>query len=147
MLNKLKTAWQNRASMGDTSLERQQLEFLPAALEIQERPPHPAGRITAALLILLFTIAVVWACFGEVNIVAVAEGKIVPQGQVKIIQPYERGVVAEILVSDGQLVSAGDPLVILDRSQTGPAVMGTDLFRMIRSTASSTESLIYKNER
>ncbi len=120
MLNKLKTAWQNRDSMGDTSLERQQLEFLPAALEIQERPPHPAGRITAGLLILLFTIAVVWACFGEVNIVAVAEGKIVPQGQVKIIQPYERGVVAEILVSDGQLVSAGDPLVILDRSQTGP---------------------------
>ncbi|MBN1006598.1 HlyD family type I secretion periplasmic adaptor subunit [Amphritea pacifica] len=118
MLTTIRKNWQQRETLGDDRFESQQLDFLPAALEIKERPPHPVGRITAWLLISLFTIGVIWACFGQVNIVAVAEGKIVPQGQVKLIQPYEKGVVAEILVHEGQRVKAGTPLIILDRSQT-----------------------------
>ncbi|GGK61463.1 HlyD family type I secretion periplasmic adaptor subunit [Amphritea balenae] len=125
MFKKLIHAWQSRSTLGDEKLQTQELDFLPAALEIQERPPHPLGRITSWLLIILFTIAVIWACFGQVNIVATAEGKIVPYGQVKQIQPYERGVVAEILVTEGQLVKQGDPLIVLDRTQTG-----ADLHRM-----------------
>ncbi|WP_432473863.1 HlyD family type I secretion periplasmic adaptor subunit [Amphritea sp. HPY] len=118
MFEKLKNAWQSRSTLGDEKLQKQELDFLPAALEIQERPPHPLGRITAWLLIVLFTVGIIWACFGQVNIVATAEGKIVPFGQVKQIQPYERGVVAEILVAEGQVVKQGEPLIILDRTQT-----------------------------
>ncbi len=105
--------------MGDNDLARQELAFLPAALEIKEKPPHPASRVTAYVLLTLFTIGVVWACVGEVDIVATAEGKIVPSGQVKQIQPYERAVVSKILVKDGQPVKAGQPLIELDRGQTG----------------------------
>ncbi|RMH10925.1 MAG: HlyD family type I secretion periplasmic adaptor subunit, partial [Gammaproteobacteria bacterium] len=71
-------------------------EFLPAVLEVQETPPSPLGRIIVFTIILLFSIAVVWACIGEVNIVATAQGKIIPNGRVKIIQPLEIGTVREI---------------------------------------------------
>ncbi|MDO6515156.1 HlyD family type I secretion periplasmic adaptor subunit [Neptuniibacter sp. 2_MG-2023] len=119
VVKKLHSRWQERANMGDNDLARQELAFLPAALEIKEKPPHPASRVTAYVLLALFTIGLVWACVGEVDIVATAEGKIIPSGQVKLIQPFERGVVSNILVKDGQLVKAGDPLVELDRGQTG----------------------------
>jgi hemolysin D len=89
-------------------------EFLPAALEIQDSPPSPIGRLISWLIILLLVIAVVWAYFGEVDIVAVAQGKIIPGGKDKIIQPFEIGVVKKIYVKEGQEVSKGDPLVQLD---------------------------------
>jgi hemolysin D len=119
VVTKLRNRWQERANMGDNDLARQELAFLPAALEIKEKPPHPASRITAYVLLALFTIGLVWACVGEVDIVATAEGKIIPSGQVKLIQPFERAVVSTILVQDGQVVKAGDPLIELDRGQTG----------------------------
>src|SRR5271155_4729345 len=73
-------------------------EFLPAAIEIVETPPKPAGRLIAALLILFFIIALLWACIGSVDIIATAPGKIVPTGRTKVIQPLESGVVHAIHV-------------------------------------------------
>jgi hemolysin D len=90
------------------------LAFLPAALEIVERPPSPIGRSIVYSLIGLFCIALAWAIFGHVDIVASAKGKIVPSGRVKIIQPFETGVVRAIHVRDGQTVRAGETLIELD---------------------------------
>jgi hemolysin D len=111
-------AWANRGKMGDSTLMQQQREFLPGALEITQSPPSPIGRTIIWVLIALFTIAIIWACLGKVNIVAVAEGKIVPSSQVKQIQPLERGVITKILVQEGDKVKAGTPLVELDRTLT-----------------------------
>ncbi|MGP0090888.1 MAG: HlyD family type I secretion periplasmic adaptor subunit [Xanthobacteraceae bacterium] len=93
---------------------RVQLEFLPAALEIVETPASPAGRAIAATIILLFVIAIAWATFGRIDIVATASGKILPTGRTKLIQPFETGVVRAIRVQDGQTVKIGDVLVELD---------------------------------
>ncbi|OGT84886.1 MAG: hypothetical protein A3H91_05900 [Gammaproteobacteria bacterium RIFCSPLOWO2_02_FULL_61_13] len=91
-----------------------ELEFLPAALEIQETPPLPAARWILWSIMLFFTIAIVWASIGRVDIVGVAQGKIVPTARVKVIQPLETGVVQEIFVQEGDRVSAGQPLIMLD---------------------------------
>jgi hemolysin D len=95
------------------------LAFLPAILEIQESPPLPAGRYILRAIILFFSIAVVWSILGEVNIVGVAQGKIVPSGRVKIIQPLETGVVRTIFVEQGEHVAQGQQLVELDATLTG----------------------------
>jgi hemolysin D len=94
--------------------QREELAFLPAALEIVETPPSPIGRAIAAAIILLFCSALVWASWGTIDIVASATGKIVPSGRVKVIQPFETGVVRAIRVQDGQTVKAGDALIELD---------------------------------
>lgn len=93
-------------------------EFLPAALEILETPANPIGRAIALSLAAFFIIAVAWAMIGEIDIVAVAQGKIVPTGGVKLIQPLETGTVRAIHVRDGQEVKAGDVLVELDPTES-----------------------------
>ena len=96
----------------------QEIAFLPAALEITESPPSPIGRAIAASIIAVFCVALVWASFGSVDIVATATGKIVPGGRTKLIQPFETGVVRAIHVRDGQSVKAGDVLIELDPTMT-----------------------------
>lgn len=92
----------------------QELAFLPAALEIVETPPSPVGRAIAAAIIVLFAAAVVWAWWGVIDVVASATGKILPSSRVKVMQPFETGVVRAIRVQDGQIVRAGDVLIELD---------------------------------
>src|SRR6202521_5819596 len=96
------------------SMRSAEPEFLPAALEIIETPPSPIGRLGAYCLVAVFAVAIVWAWFGRVDIVAVSKGKIIPTGHTKIVQPFEIGVVRAILVHDGQKVGVGDVLIELD---------------------------------
>ena len=98
---------------------RDELAFLPAALETVETPPSPIGRAIAFTIIAVFSVAIAWACIGTVDIVAVAPGKIIPSGRTKTIQPFETGVVRAIHVRDGQSVSAGDVLIELDPTMSG----------------------------
>src|SRR5262252_6799997 len=101
---------------GPRPRRREELAFLPAALEIVETPPSPIGRAIGSAIILLFSIALIWAWWGTIDIVASATGKILPSGRVKVIQPFETGVVRSIRVQDGQAVKAGDVLIELDQT-------------------------------
>ena len=98
--------------------EQEELAFLPAALEIVETPPSPIGRAIGATIVAVFCVALLWAAFGHVDIVASASGKVIPSGSVKLIQPFETGVVRSIHVRDGQSVKAGEVLIELDPSIT-----------------------------
>ena len=91
-----------------------ELAFLPAALEIVERPTPPLANAIGATIIGLFCLALLWASFGHVDIVATATGNIIPSVRTKVIQPFETGVVRAIHVHDGQEVKAGDVLIELD---------------------------------
>lgn len=114
----LKDAWQNRHTLGNNKTPRELAAFLPAALEIQETPPNPLMRWLAWSLLALVLIAIVWACLGKVNIVASAEGKIIPSSRVKQIQPLEKGMVKAILVNEGDYVTQGQALIELDTTLT-----------------------------
>lgn len=93
-------------------------QFMPAALEILETPASPVGRTIGGLIILFFIVAILWATFGHVDIIATASGKVVPTGRTKTIQPLEPGIVAAIHVQDGDKVAAGQVLIELDRTVT-----------------------------
>jgi hemolysin D len=93
---------------------RDELAFLPAALEIVETPVPPLAGAIGGTIIALFCLALAWASFGHIDIVGSASGKIIPTGRTKVIQPFETGVVRAIRVRDGQLVKAGEVLIELD---------------------------------
>lgn len=118
IFSKFKDAWQQRDKMGDASQARELAAFLPAALEIQATPPHPLARWLMWSLIGLLVIGIIWACVGKVNIVASAEGKIIPSSRVKQIQPLEKAIVKKIMVKEGQYVQQGQPLIELDNTLT-----------------------------
>ncbi|QEY15528.1 HlyD family type I secretion periplasmic adaptor subunit [Cellvibrio sp. KY-GH-1] len=114
----LREAWQERGKLGDGSKQQSLSEFMPAALELQETPPNPLVRWLAWTLITLFILTLLWAIFGKVDVVASAEGKIIPGSRVKQIQPLDKGVIKAIHVKEGQYVKEGDPLIELDRTIT-----------------------------
>ncbi len=95
-------------------MNAQPTDFLPGLLAIQQRAPHPAARVVLRGLLALFLAIFIWACFGTLDIVAVAEGKLVPSTYVKIVQPAEAGIVKAILVHEGEYVGEGQVLVRMD---------------------------------
>jgi len=73
-------------------------------------------RIAAVLIVLLLAALFAWASQANLDEVAIAQGEVVPQGQIKSIQHLEGGIIEEMYVTEGDLVAAGDPLVRLDLS-------------------------------
>ena len=112
-----RAAWSVRRDFNPLKRVGQELEFLPASLELVETPVHPAPRYAMISVAALGIIAVVGAIFGRLDIVATAKGKLVPNERVKLIQPAVTGVVRSIHVVDGQRISAGDLLMELDPTQ------------------------------
>ena len=98
------------------TMHAQERAFLPAALEVMETPPNPLGRRTAYALFVVALATLGWAVFGKVDIVAVASGKVVSHLRTQVVQPFEIASVTSVLVSPGQQVSAGDPLIELDKT-------------------------------
>lgn len=107
-------AWSAENGRTKRDLKASEREFLPAAIEIMEQPASPLGRALIWSLCGFFTIAVAWSIIGHIDIVAVAQGRVVPQGRTKVVQPLEMGVVRTIHVKDGDRVTAGQPLIDLD---------------------------------
>jgi HlyD family secretion protein len=97
-----------------SGLSPEALEFAPSLLAIQESPPARLPRAVMYSVSLLFVILLIWAFVGKLNIIASAEGKLVPQNYVKIVQPSDAGIVQEILVNEGESVREGQVLMRMD---------------------------------
>ena len=69
--------------------KRVETEFLPAALEIMDTPPRPLGRIVLWTIILVTITAIVWASLSKIDVVAVAEGRLTPDGRLQSVETLE----------------------------------------------------------
>ena len=101
-------------------------DFSPPLLRIQEKPPAPLAGWMLRLLIALVAALLLWAAFGRLDIVAVADGKLVPSSYLKIVQPAEQGIVEEILVKEGEKVDAGQVLIRMDAALADADVKAID---------------------
>lgn len=118
-LSILGESWRRQNEADRSARPRSDHEFLPAALEIMEKPPSPGLRWLMLSLCGLLVIALVWSIVGRVDVVATASGKVIPSGNVKQIQPIEIGSVRAIHVRNGQHVEAGQLLIELDPTLVG----------------------------
>ncbi|WP_448203755.1 HlyD family type I secretion periplasmic adaptor subunit [Azospirillum sp. sgz302134] len=75
----------------------------------------PPGRVRllSEVGVVLAGLAV-WASVGTLDVVTTASGEVVPSSRVKVIQHLEGGIVAEILVHEGERVEKDRPLFRLD---------------------------------
>lgn len=99
-------------------------DFTPDLLTIQEQPPARLPRTIGYVTVGLFGLLLAWATFGKLDIIAGAEGRLVPRNYSRVIQPAEAGIVREVLVRDGDQVKAGQVLMRMDAT-TASADMGT----------------------
>lgn len=137
-------AWAQRSELAGPSRMADEAAFLPAALSLQETPVHPAPRRLAWALMALFVLALLWSFFGQVDIVAVAPGRIIVSERTKVIQPLEASVVRRVLVKDGERVKAGQVLVELDPTMaTADIASVQEQLRAQASEAMRTRALLH----
>ncbi|WP_372880611.1 HlyD family type I secretion periplasmic adaptor subunit [Psychromonas sp.] len=91
--------------------QRDEYEFLPAHLDVIEKPPAPKARVTALILTVFLIVVLIWSILGRLDIHASAQGRLMVSSHSKIIQPLEQGEVAHINVKDGQRVKKGEVLI------------------------------------
>jgi hemolysin D len=95
-------------------LSPEALDFAPGLLSIQESPPARLPRAVMYTVGVLFVILLLWAVFGKLDIIASADGHLVPETYIKIVQPSDAGIVQEILVKEGDQVKQGQILMRMD---------------------------------
>lgn len=112
----IKQLW--KRFIGEDGRDAQETEFLPSILEVTETPPSPVGRAVLWTLVALLVAGAIWICVGEVDEVAIANGKVIPVGNVKIVQSQNKGAIKELDVKEGDYVEEGQTLVVLDTTKT-----------------------------
>jgi len=93
--------------------------------EIGELPPASAGWNTHVLFVLCVGACLLffaWASVFTLDIVSMAGGEVIPSSQVKSVQHLEGGIVLEISVQEGEVVSKDQQLVVLESTQSGADV-------------------------
>ncbi|MDQ8027410.1 MAG: HlyD family efflux transporter periplasmic adaptor subunit [Brevundimonas sp.] len=78
---------------------------------------HPAARPVLWACVAIIAVFVGWAAWAPVDEVSRGEGKVVPSSRVQVIQSLEGGILSDLLVKEGDIVQAGQPLVQLDRAR------------------------------
>jgi adhesin transport system membrane fusion protein len=76
-------------------------------------------RYTAWCVVAVVCAVGAWAYFADLERVATAEGAVIPQGQIKVIQHLEGGIIKEMHVAEGDHVQAGQILLRLDTGIVG----------------------------
>lgn len=109
-----RAAWRRRGEMDTVRRTADELAFQPAVIELVDTPASPLPRRAMQAIVVIFATALLWACIGRLDIVAVAKGKVVSSAHTKTIQGLETSIVRRIAVSDGQIVRRGDLLLELD---------------------------------
>lgn len=93
-------------------------QFTPLLVEIEDRPTSPLGRSLLYAILAFMTIGLLWLFLAKIDVVVSARGKVVPDGEIKTLQPVETGVIGSILVKEGQSVKKGEILMEIDPSIT-----------------------------
>ena len=93
--------------------------FRSPAMAVQLMPPAVVVRMVSLSICAMVAIALSFAFFAKMDIVVSVQGKVIPSGKSKVVQPLEPGIVRALLVRDGQKVRAGDILLELDPTSTG----------------------------
>ena len=75
-------------------------------------------RIGLTVAILVFGIFGLWSALAPIDSAAWAPGVVVVKSHTKVVQHLEGGIIADILAENGDRVSAGDPLLVLDDTQS-----------------------------
>lgn len=91
--------------------------FSTEAMALQARPPRLMARMVSLSICAMALLALAYASWAQMDVVVSAQGRVIPSGRSKVVQPIEAGVVRAIHVRDGQLVKAGDVLLELDPTQ------------------------------
>ena len=96
------------------ALGRGDMAYVSPVAAAQVVEPAPAATWAIYLMLAALATALTWAALAQVDIVAKAPARVVPEGREQVIASLEGGILREMLVREGQSVARGQPLALLD---------------------------------
>ena len=75
------------------------------------------GRAIIYVVLILFVLFLVWAYYSEIEEVTRGDGKVIPSGQIQVVQNLEGGIISEILADVGELVKKDQLLLRIDETR------------------------------
>jgi type I secretion membrane fusion protein, HlyD family len=105
------------SAVGSTTLQSGDLNYVSSAqAALLEQSPRGGQYLIWAVagFVLLF---LVWASVAELDEFTRGEGKIIPSQSIQLIQNLEGGILAQLFVSEGDVVARGQKLLRIDDTQ------------------------------
>ncbi len=96
------------------ALDQGDMAYVSPVAAAQVVEPAPAASWAIYLMLAALAVALGWAALAQVDIVAKAQARVVPEGREQVIASLEGGILREMLVREGQAVAKGQPLALLD---------------------------------
>lgn len=90
------------------------LKYMSYSSEAMLQKVPVIQRLLLWTIISCVLVALVWAYFAEVDEFTRGQGRIVPSGDVQVVQNLEGGILAELLVREGDVVQKDQPLLLID---------------------------------
>lgn len=100
-------------------------EFQPLLAEIEDTPTNPLGHLVFWVVSALVVILIAWLTIGKIDVVVTARGKVVPVGQVKVVESLNPGVVKKLYTEPGDHVKAGQVIVEIEPETVEPEYLAS----------------------
>lgn len=99
-------------------------EFMSDVRAAVMRGPRVSAHLILLVVIVFFVLAGLWASRADLDQVATGSGRVIPSGQVQIVQNLEGGILANIEVAQGDKVDSGQILLTIDDTQASSQLRG-----------------------
>jgi len=97
-----------------SKLKGDDYEYMRNVSEALLAQATPASSALLYLLIVLTIVGLTWASISKVDEATLAEARVIPSSREQVISSLEGGILAELLVHEGDLVEKGQPIVRLE---------------------------------
>jgi adhesin transport system membrane fusion protein len=106
-----------------------ELDFITnARAAVLEQTPEGARRLIW-LVAIFVVLAITWSNLAELDIVVKGQGKVIPVSQIQVVQNLEGGIVDEIFVKEGDIVTAGQVLLRIDDTRFNSSLREDEIKR------------------
>lgn len=82
--------------------------FIQGAIGAELHYPRRFAHLLLATIVAFVTLFFTWASFATLDEVTRGEGRVIPSSQVQVVQNLEGGIIAELMIREGQIVEPGD---------------------------------------
>lgn len=99
---------------GAVRMDRELAAFVHGAAAAERLRPNGFSHLLLVTVAAFFVVFVIWSHWALIDEVTRGEGKVIPSRQIQVVQNLEGGILADMLVREGQVVEKGQVLLRID---------------------------------
>lgn len=92
-------------------MKKENIDFLSGIEAVLSHRPAKMLWMIPSLIGVLVVIIILWLTFSQIDVIAPAQGKTIPNSRMVLIQPKDISIIDKIYVKNGQIVKQGELLV------------------------------------